>query len=727
MIDVKKFVTGFLVLAVSASAAALIISSVSGSGAIGNAGATANNTAIVAATGGQTGAALSGDAFLPQTVADNVDQTLNAEGDAYPALASSTDPDNLTNTLASAYLTNLISANPTGATMDTGGNTSLTPPDTASVIAQLENNTNPTNIQIPDWNSEAAEIPIVITQAPSPDVITNYASAIQDIFNQNFVQTNLQAMLDNNDDPSAGAYIQPKIQTALKDIAGLQTPASLVDFQKSLITLLVYEKNTLALGEGIASSSDPLKTALILQAEANKYNVVTQNFQNSLQRASAVTGFSLFAAQSNNAQMPQGPSGPVAFLNNILGIHTAHAIFGMGDITFDPTNFAHLLLKYAENIALQIAKNIIMYTMQKTVLTWVRGNGVPQFIQNWGTTLVNAYTNAAINALNSQFACVNPAYKAQLQILLKIPTPNSAGGVCAVQFASALSGNNLTNFYKNFSNGGFVSYMAVFQPSGNLFGSAIDAQDAALNAGLQSYVTAQVKTTANQGWVGREVCVNSATDPNTGCKPGDLLNGSGQCIDTANKTYAPRGGGGQCSDGSSPQVLQPGQITGQVFNSAVDSSGKLTAAANSIAGLLNAFTTSLLNSLATDAITATTGALQNLGTGGGSGSGSSGSGQSGSVPISCTPTFQDPANLFSVTFMGAGGQTISVSGNQVQTSNPSYSWSVLDASGNVAATGVGTQFTTTLNASGTYTAVITDTSPTGSGASSQCSIDVPAP
>ena len=739
MIDVKKLVTGFLVLAVAASAAALIVSAVGGSNATAIVADAIGTQGTSTADTNQSGADLSGTAFLPQpsTGASNNSLAVDPDGDplaSYPALdASSSDPGNLTSALANAYMTDLMTANPQGPTVDSNGNQALTPPDNTAIISQLENNvTSSADLQIPDWDAEAAEVPVITTATTSPDAISDYSSAIQAIFNQDFVEPNVESMLNDNSDPSAAGYIEPKIQSALQDIAGLQTPRPLVSFQKSLITYLVYGKNTLALADGVSSSSDPLKTALVLQAETQKYDSVAQNLKSQLQTAAALTGFAPFAMNTTQPAAPT-PTGAVALIDNVLGIKTAHAIFGLGDITFDPSIFAQTLISYAENIALQIAKNIIISIMQKTVLTWVRGNGVPRFVQQWGTTLVNAYTNAAVNALNSQFACVNPAYKAQLQILLKIPTPTSGvGGVCASQFSSALTGANLKNFYNNFSSGGFVSYMAVFQPSGNLFGSAIDAQDAAMNAGLDSYASVQTKSIANQGWNGSETC-GDQSDPNGThyfCNGGDSLyqgnDGNMYCNDSPAPPYPAtlEPNNGLCADGSEPQTTAPGQVTGQVFNSAVDSSGKLTAAASDIAGLLDAFMGSLLNSIASNLITVTTGAIQNIGS---TGTGAPGSGQSGSVPISCTPTFQDPGSPYSVTFIGAGGQTTSLSGSQVTTSQPTYSWSVQDASGAVIATGVGGQFTTTFNASGTYLATITDTNPADGNASAQCSTNAPAP
>jgi hypothetical protein len=257
------------------------------------------------------------------------------------------------------------------------------------------------------------------------------------------------------------------------------------------------------------------------------------------------------------------------------------------------------------------------------------------------------------------------------------------------------------------------------------------------NTAQGGQVATQAQNTANQGWTGKQTCADGS-DPN-GKRLSCRYVGSDGSVGYYNLYEGSCGPGEQtvtewnhdtCTDGTKPITTQPGQVTGQVFNSGIDSSGKLTTAANDIAGLLDAFLNSLLNSLASDAITTAGGALQNLGSGGGSGGGgtggsgggSAGGGQAGQVPISCTATAQNQANPNSITFMGAGGQSISANGGQVSTSQPSYSWSV---PGGTPAVGTGGNFTTTLNASGTYTATMTDTNPADGGVTARCSVTIP--
>lgn len=708
MIDVKKLTVGFLILAVAGGASALIISNFTGGTGGQFQTAIAENAPQMQPTN-----LIDGNAFVP--LASTTESViLTSSTITSSTLTAEADPNNLTNILANAYMNGLIDANPSGLQTDTNGSPILTPPNADTVISQFETSSSTlANLQMPDWDAEAAAIPIVTIPISSSSTLTNYSVAIQGIFEQDFIQPNLESMLQGQD-PSSAAYVEGKIESALKDVAGLQTPSSAVGFQKSLVKLLVYEKNILALTQN--ANVDPVKTALILQGEETNYNTAMQNLGAEIQNTPGIQGFSL-------GNTSETPSGDVAIINNFLGVQTAHAQW----ITFDPSNFGQMLLEYANNIVLQILKNVVIHLMQNTVLKWVSGNGVPRFINNWASTLVTAYTTAAVNAINQGFACINPTFVPQLKILLLAPTVNSnANNACAYQFQGNLTGNNLTNFYNNFSNGGFASYMQLFQPGGNLFGAAIDIQDSAMNAGSANQQSVQTQSIANQGWNPSGTCGDPAS-----IYPGGQWTPNGShwaCQGNSGTTYYPKSdnngtltcntgdqlvsvpNGGLCADGSQPNLTSPGQVTGQVFNSAVNSGSNLVTSANDIAGLLNAFLTSLLNSLASDAITAVNTALPAAAGGTGGGGGGAGAGGNGSqtvpTPIFCTAT-PNTSNPDSFSFSVSGGSvsTITSSGSTTQTT-PQYTWT---ATGGNPTTGNGASFVTVFPGTGTYSITALDT------------------
>jgi hypothetical protein len=650
MIDVKKLITGFLILATAGGLSALITS---------RANTNANaQTADISATGTP---AMGSNAFLAQSAAID------------PALASTTeaianDPDNLTNILTSNYLDGLMAANPDGAQHDANGNVSLAPPDVNAIINQFQSSSTTATIQAPDWDVEALKVPVTLI-ADSANAKKDYATAVQDILSKQFVATNAQSMLQTRD-PNASSYMSDKVQTALQDIAGLQVPSSEKNLQKSLVRLLVYEKNMLSLAT--ATSSDPLKTGLIFQIESQRYATAIQNFQTELQKT---------PIQNLSANLPEeNQNGIVAFINTALGIHTAHAQW----LTFDAANLAQMILDYARDIILQTLKNVIIAEMQQHVMKWVQGNGVPRFIQDWGATLINAYEQTALNSIDSQFKCVNNApFAEQIQITLKaLYKPPSAGSnVCAVQFNSQLA-NNLTKFYDNFSNGGWLTFGSTLEPDNNYYGSLFfQAQAVGLSA-ENAKRAAEAKAVANQGFTGSGVCSG-------GEKPDR---------------------NGQCANGEEI-VTSPGKVTEQVFGSAVNSGSNLVTAANNIVGLFNAFLSSLLNSLASDAISAATGAVTSIGTGGSTNNSSAiGSSITATTPLSCTTgrnigtaggntaTFQP--NL--VVFTATGGETIDANGNLIPAQ---YSW---EAPSGTPSTGSSQNLTVSYNATGTFTATVTN-------------------
>jgi hypothetical protein len=713
MPDVKKLITGFLILAAGASSSALILSSTTAPGI-------AANTPAQTATAGQT-SNLGGNAFANNQDNLNPDSTLTDTTVSTTTEAQLNDPTNLTNNLADVFLNNFVAANPDGGQTDANGNASIAPPDNQAIINQLAQSQIINDIKIPNWDIEAAESAgrLAVSKSDDPNDNAQYVASLKNIFDQNFIQPNLQGMLNSqNPDPAAAEVVSGKIQAALQASMGLQTPAAAVNFQKSLIKMLVYEKNTLALLQNV--SADPVKTGFILQAEEQKYNTALEEFQNETKKASAL-GISFGKKSEGNG---------LGFINELLGIKTAHAFLGIGDITFDPAVFGQMLINYAKDIALQILKNTIMALLQQKILAWIQGSGAPRFIQNWGSTIVNSYATAATNALNAQFACVPQSMLPSLRILLSTPSIAGGNNACAAQFQSQL-GNNLTNFYNHFENGGFDSYFSLFQPGGNAFGALITISDNAAAAGSVSQQATLSKVTSAQGYKGSEVCADGSNPNGTHgvCLDNNDIayreNSSGGC--DPGLFHALESNGGKCANGSEPQVTTPGNVTNQAFGVALDSSSKLITAATSIVGILNAFLSSLLNTLATNAINYSTqainGALSPTSDGGTTGvpiSPVTTPPAASEPPVQCQPSTQfavlDPVTQqASADFYGQGGASAP------NGSLPTYNWSapgVLSASGG---TQTGVPFTAIYNAIGIYTVTVTAST---DNTTSNCTVQV---
>ena len=600
MVDTKKLLVGFLILAAAAGSSAFIISATTGGSSV----PLAVNDAATANSGSATTAPLGGNAFVASQAAPIVDDG-SADALTDPTLTSATgtqavDPNNLTAVLAGSFLNNLVSVNPDGIQTTADGNMALTPPDNDEVIAQLTKSDAFKNLNVPNWDIEAAGIPIMVTASSSSGDLASYSSAVQNAFNKYFVQTNLQGTMGQNADLSTAGYVHDQVQSALQNIGELKVPAPAANLQRSLVKLLVYEKNLAGLAQNL-SGNDPLRATLVLQAQSPKYSAALMDFENQLQKNPAGPAISF------GATFQQKPSGVTAFFQNLVGIKTANAQW----LTFDAAAFGQMLLKYLEDLALQIIKNEIIKELQGTVLKWIQGSGAPRFIQNWGTTLVNAYTTEATNVLNQQMKCVNPVIVPRLSLLLQSPAiPNSnSSGFCAAQFQNQLSSGKLTQLYNSFEQGGLDSYLKLFQPGGNDFGAMIDIQDQAMTAGGNSQNAQQTKSIAGQGWTGDAKCADnsSPTGAHNRCVTPkgvtyDLFPGETSC--QAGDFKEEVGNGGKCADGKDPIVTSPDQSTGQVFGSSVDSASKLivSASGNDFAALFNALTSSLLNSLTQKAL-----------------------------------------------------------------------------------------------------------------------------
>ena len=365
-------------------------------------------------------------------------------------------------------------------------------------------------------------------------------------------------------------------------------------------------------------------------------------------------------------------------------------------------------------MALQIAKNILMALIQQKVLAYIQNSGAPRFITNWGAEMVNAAEQSALNAINSNFACVNPnTVLPRIQVILNaIYKPGN--NACAAQFQSALSSNNLQNFYNNFSNGGFVTFGQTLVPSNDFYGGLFfTAQDTG-QAAQQSQNLFSVKTTASQGYRNSQVCPDGS-NPTSGTHVQCSFVGPlapGQSCPAGSQVTVPNNG--MCANGAEPSVTMPGIVNGQALGQALGGSPKLVAAANSIAGLVNAAASSLLMGLVNAGVQAATqavnGALQ------GDGGIMSISTSTLVLPqatstlssaLSCSPANDttDVQEQNGQALFTASGGTFDVNGNP-----PNYNWTSSDGQ-----SGTGMFFDPTYTTMGQYTITLTDTAGDATG------------
>lgn len=725
MIDVKKLITGFLVLAVAAACSGLIFSLVDTSSPV-----------AVSATNGITinsapSAALDNtNAFLPTE-----SQVQEATALLAPELASSTmfvtttDPSNLTDELATNFVNGVVAANPSGPNgTDADGNPTFTDPDVNAIAQTVAANNTVKNLQIPDWDVEVASIPLAVVPTSSAEALTNYGAAVNGIFSDHLNAQVQSIASDQTDVASADDinYVESQIQGALQDTASLKTPAPAAAYQKSLVANLVYEKNMLQLYT--LAQTDPVKASIIFQAEDQKFSAVEANFTNQAQE--------LTSKYLSLEQVPQKPQGGMllSFVDHTFGIPQAHALLPV----FDPATWAILgsnewaqvqsqLLAILKNTLLQILKNTLIAIIQRKVLAWVQGSGAPSFITNWGTTLINSAQTNAINAINSDInsGCVYSAFAPRITVTLKAFYTTSQNSACANIFAASLGANSFQQFYNSFSNGGFVAFGASTLPSGNPFGAEFfEAQKSDLAYHNQQAASA-LQTQTGQGFTSGQhgqICADGS-NPSGNTPTCEMPNGgeyvlpeSGACAAGDKLVNLPNNG--LCANGSQPITQTPAAVTAFTVQPIVgQSTDEQVAAANDIAGLLNSVLSSLVLGLSNAAVNAAGQVVNQTLTSVNPASITAGAATAApaQIPLACNPLSQTiPSAASGVAQPAAGvpavaGSTapasLSATGGTLDANNnaPTYSWS--DTNG---VTSTGPLFTDTFTIPGTYTVTLSD-------------------
>lgn len=510
MIDVKKLITGFLILATAAVCSGLVLSLVSNSST-----ATATVTPQATIAENTTSSTAAANAFLPNEPTQIQSDFTPAQVASSTMMESSTDPGNLTDALATEFVNGVVSANPDGpANTDANGNPIIASPNVSAIADEVADTTSTQNLVIPNWDIEAEAIPVTVVATANASSVFQYGTDVNNIFN-NHINAQVQQILSETDDasPSDIAYVGSEIQSALGDAAALETPTPVVAYQKSLLKVLVYDKNMIALNT--LAQTDPVKASILFQDEDPKFNQAEEDLET---QAQVIENQSV-SLQEN---VPNNANPFLSFVDNTFGIPQAHAQLAVFDAatwgavtTGNVQRVQDQLEALLKNTLLQILKNTLIALIQQKVLAWVQGSGAPRFITNWATVLVNSAQTSALNAINAQMSCgVYPAFIPQVKVTLKsyyLPGANS----CANQFAAALGSHSFQQFYNNFKNGGFIAFGASTLPSGNPYGQQFfSAQTVGLAVQNAQQATA-LKTQTSQGFTGDQVC-DDGSNPSTG-------------------------------------------------------------------------------------------------------------------------------------------------------------------------------------------------------------------
>ncbi|MDP2598599.1 MAG: hypothetical protein Q8P49_02090 [Candidatus Liptonbacteria bacterium] len=564
MLDFKKLITGFLILAAIVSSSAFALSDILG----GRTAKTADQVAQISAWNAQNDPSVPANAFV-ETIPDS-QNTL--------ALAPSTEPTsdeeglpvitpttNFTQSIVQIMTREVVSANPEGPQQDENGQVSVATPDINALFGKLSQTPAAASIKIPDWDKEAAAEKISVIPGADKNDLVQYGNAVSNALNAMLIASSFPNIKIN----STGdvAPLASAVDAAFENIRAVPVPQSAISFHKSLLTMLVYERGAFGIVKNAAS--DPVKASLILQAEEKKFNLALLNLQNESQK---VKGFQIILSVGN-----ENRSGTLTdMIGEIFGVKTAHAQYFT---TFDAWTVAKSIWRTLMITLQNLAKNIIVNTFQQGILNWVRGGGKPLFITNWKSFLQNA-ANQAAGAAIGQLA---PGFCSSFGPLLRIALSSGGGPYNGYYSSCTLTQvvGNITAFYNNFQNGGWISYTTLFQGDNNIFAAAIDSRRFIASEAREARAAANNEGIASKGFLSMKKCPPSAT-----------LTAGGICYDPAN--------GGTWTQ---PVNTTPGDVVSSQVNKALHANQENTTNQpidpDSWAGILSLFIGNLVDALLT--------------------------------------------------------------------------------------------------------------------------------
>ncbi len=214
----------------------------------------------------------------------------------------------------------------------------------------------------------------------------------------------------------------------------------------------------------------------------------------------------------------------------------AEAIFGLGDIVFDPSNLGQWvknaalktkeiaiqgkglaidLAKWAwdqKNTALKIAmakfRKLLLDMIVNEIIVWIQGGGDPKFITDWEGFLRNAADVAGATALEELIGkstmnelCYGD-WGPRINIALSAPQKFENSITCTFDDIKA----NFTNFTNNFHNGGWEAWIKTTEMQNNPYGLYLLTLDEKLERELIAKEAAIQRASAGSGILSDRVC-----------------------------------------------------------------------------------------------------------------------------------------------------------------------------------------------------------------------------
>ncbi|MFH1246336.1 MAG: hypothetical protein V1489_00985 [Candidatus Liptonbacteria bacterium] len=573
--NLKKLITGFLLVAMVVSASALLITNTSLPG--GTDSANENTSGQDSSSGNSQ---VPENAFVEPLYSQN---NLSFSSNEAQGLPFPTSTDNISDVVLTKLAAQLIQKNPQGP-INANGQVSLNSPDTDALLQQIATGKDAGKFKVPDWEVQAqAEATRIRRTKDTSGAATNeYLKNLKQYFSSTL--PNVSQALDEQKQSTAdasGASLENTTVIALDESRKIVTPDNMYNFQVSLVKLMAYERNAAMLLS--MAQEDPLKAALTSETQEGKYLNALSNFRTQYYKIAQEYGPS-FAGEKNRP-----------LIARIFGIPTAHAILGVGDISFDPAILAELLFEWVKQTLVSTIQDKIIHQLVMQTVSWIQGGGTPQFTTNWQSMLTDAADVAAgsiINDIAPGFCkSFGPLLRFQLEsVHSSNPPPVSCTLDQVVQ--------NVEAFYNDFAQGGWAGFGEAIMPSGNYFGQLLEGSQVVSMRSEAEKTAKENDAKSGGGFLSTSFCANLVD----ACPEYD------KCISNVLAGANPAGGSclqlmcppnpftKKCALGGT-QATTPGQAIGNSLYSSMSSPIQSIVNSNDIGSIVSALINSALNKL----------------------------------------------------------------------------------------------------------------------------------
>ncbi len=574
MTDAKKFVTGFLVLAVLTSSIAIGVA-----GLLNSKNSTEVQNLNTQLENEQASALSKGSVFV-----ETIPKVLPGPENTESSLPPVEDPTNLTEGLARKLTEEMGGLNPEeGGLISEKVNLVVQDIGASGEILNIE----AINRELAEANQalEKESADFEVEKNYTPEDLTQYTNQINLITQENLGNSELTRILNQ-----ASITISP-VELALDQtilrLKELKTPEPFYNFQKSFLKLVLYQKKVIEMAQ---DENDPLKSGLVFQLQEKDYSEAILNFQKELDNLKSLENISSL----NN-------SGLIAkIFSDIFSIKKAHAFFV---ISFSPTEFGRTIWEWAQKVLTEKLKKKLVNMIVKQTINWIQGGGKPKFVQDFNGFLKEAADKTFGNEIYKHLPGLCSRIRPWVEIAFYQAPEQAVNLTDRTRCTVTEIVQNLEDFYHSFDSGGWKNYLTIIRPENNYFGSIIELHDLALNKSAQQASADKVKVGSNQGFLTTRVCKqkeNLSVSETYGTQGPYTEEDARYVASQAGMDYIDGSFGGDSFEACPPngwEETTPGKTIAETLDRAVGAHLDWIVNSNDLIALATAFIDSLINKM----------------------------------------------------------------------------------------------------------------------------------